>query len=84
MKNIKPILPNIKEITLDEKVQYIKEHLYMAESPMGKNYTKEQIDIMVYLINNDWKESGCYHYEWIQTVYREINKNLKNYGNKNS
>lgn len=46
----------------------------MTISPIGGNYTKEQIDKMLYLINNDWKNSGYHYYEWIETVYTDILK----------
>lgn len=59
-------------VTFEEKVRYVKEHLHMTVSPVGGSYTVEQIDKMVYLIDNDWKESGHYHYEWIETVYSDM------------
>lgn len=80
MKNIPHFtIQNKKEITLEEKVVYIKKHLYMTESPIGGHYTEEQIDKMVYCINNDWKESGYHYYEWIETVYREMFRRVGNY-----
>jgi len=75
MKNIPHFtIQNKKEITLEEKAQYIKQYLYMTESPIGGNYTEEQIGKMIYLINNDWKKSGYHHYEWIENVYSEMYK----------
>lgn len=63
-----------RKISLEEKTQYIKDNLGMTESPIGGNYTPEQIDNMLYLIENDWKESGGHWYEWIQTVYYDMQK----------
>lgn len=63
---------NKEEVTFGEKVRYVKERLHMTVSPVGGSYTEEQIDKMVYLIDNDWKESGHHHYEWIETVYSDM------------
>ena len=70
MKNIIPHF-TIKDISIEEKAQY-KKHLYMTTSPCGGTYTIEQIDKMLFLIKNDWKESGFYHHKWIEEVYIEM------------
>lgn len=75
MKNIPHFTIKDREvISLEEKAQYIKEHLDMTISPCGESYTIEQIDKMLYSIKNDWKESGYYHHQWIEEVYSQMFK----------
>jgi hypothetical protein len=73
MKNIPtPILNKKTDISLEYKVKYIKKNLKLTQHPCGGSYTKKQVDKMVFLINNHWKDVGFHWYDWINTVYLDI------------